>query len=85
MKQLAEAREIIESLDENIINDEEIIPELIQNECNPKEISNSVIYILKNPKMVELMLGKIQKTLSNIKSQSSSTEEAAKVIMQNLS
>ena len=69
----------------NIINDEEIIPELIQNECNPKEISNSVIYLLKNPKMVELMLNKIQKTLSNIKSQSSSTEEAAKVIMQNLS
>ena len=54
-------------------------------EDNPKEISNSVIYLLKNPKMVELMLGKIQKTLSNIKSQSSSTEEAAKVIMQNLS
>ena len=69
----------------NIINDEEIIPELIQNECNPKEISNSVIYLLKNPNMVELMLSKIQKTLSNIKSQSSSTEEAAKVIMQNLS
>ena len=52
---------------------------------DPKEISNSVIYLLKNPKMVELMLNKIQKTLSNIKSQSSSTEEAAKVIMQNLS
>lgn len=69
----------------NIINDEEVIPELIQNECNPKEISNSVIYLLKNPKMVDLMLSKIQKTLSNIKSQSSSTEEAAKVIIQNLS
>lgn len=69
----------------NIINDEEVIPELIQNECNPKEISNSVIYLLKNPKITELMLSKIQKTLRNIKSQSSSTEEAAKVIIQNLS
>ena len=56
----------------------------VMNEGEIHQI-DTPINLLKNPKMVELMLSKIQKTLSNIKSQSSSTEEAAKVIMQNLS
>ena len=65
----------------NIINNKEIIPELIQNECNPDEIYKSVTYLLKNPKMMKDQIDQCQKTLDEIKSKTSSADEAAKVVL----
>ena len=65
----------------NIINDREIIPELIQKECNPDEIYKSVTYLLKNPKMMKDQIDQCQKTLDEIKSKTSSADEAAKVVL----
>jgi len=64
----------------NIINDKEIIPELIQNECNAKEIYNSVVYFLKNPQMMKEQIDNCEKTLSQIRSKTSSSDEAALVL-----
>ena len=65
----------------NIINDREIIPELIQKECNPDEIYKSVTYLLKNPDMMKEQIEQCQKTLDEIKSKTSSADEAAKVVL----
>ena len=65
----------------NIINDKEIIPELIQKECNPDEIYKSVTYLLKNPDMMKEQIEQCQKTLDEIKSKTSSADEAAKVVL----
>jgi len=65
----------------NIINDREIIPELIQKECNPDEIYKSVTYLLKNPDMMKEQIKQCQKTLDEIKSKTSSAEEAARVVL----
>ncbi|MDA9603957.1 lipid-A-disaccharide synthase [Candidatus Pelagibacter sp.] len=64
----------------NIINNKEIIPELIQNECNSKEIYNSVVYFLKNPQLMTKQINDCEKTLSQIKSKSSSSNEAATIL-----
>jgi lipid-A-disaccharide synthase len=64
----------------NIINNKEIIPELIQNECNAKEIYNSVIYFLKNPEMMKKQINVCEKTLSLIRSKTSSSDEASSVL-----
>ena len=64
----------------NIINNKEIIPELLQNECNAKEIFNSVVYFLKNPKLMKDQVDTCYKTLNEIKSKSSSVEEASKIL-----
>ncbi len=64
----------------NIINDKEIIPELIQNECNAKEIYNSVVYFLKNPQMMKEQIDNCEKTLRQIRSKTSSSDEAALVL-----
>ena len=64
----------------NIINNREIIPELLQNECNPKEIFKSVKYFLKNPKFAEKQVEDCSRTLDQIRSKSSSSDEAAKVL-----
>ena len=64
----------------NIINDKEIIPELLQGECNPKEIYKSVLYFLKNPKYAEQQVNICSRTLDQIRSKSSSSEEAAKIL-----
>ena len=64
----------------NIINDKEIIPELIQNECNAKEIYNSVVYFLKNPEMMKKQVYDCEKTLSQIRSKTSSSDEASFVL-----
>ena len=66
----------------NIINNKEIIPELLQGECNAKEIFNSVVYFLNNPDLVKSQLKTINKTLKNIKSHTSSSENAAKILSQ---
>ena len=64
----------------NIINNKEIIPELIQKECNAKEIYNSVVYFLKNPEMMRQQVNDCEKTLSQIRSKTSSCDEASLVL-----
>ena len=64
----------------NIINNKEIIPELIQKDCNPNEIFNSVYYMLKNPKLIENQLSEIKVAINDLKSTSSSSDEAANVL-----
>ena len=69
----------------NIINDKEIIPELIQKDCNPDEIFKSVYYLLKKPELIEKQLLDIRSTLNDLKSSSSSSEEASKILLNYLS
>ncbi|MDC1159362.1 lipid-A-disaccharide synthase [Candidatus Pelagibacter sp.] len=64
----------------NIINNKEIIPELIQKECNAKEIYNSVVYFLKNPEMMRQQVSDCEKTLSQIRSKTSSSDEASLIL-----
>ena len=64
----------------NIINNKEIIPELLQNECNAKEIYNSVNYLLGHPELMKTQLDKIDKTLKNIKLDTSSSEKVANIL-----
>ena len=64
----------------NIINNKEIIPELIQKECNAKEIYNSVVYFLKNPELMKQQIKDCEKTLSQIKSKTSSSDAASSVL-----
>ncbi len=64
----------------NIINNKEIIPELIQKECNAKEIYNSVIYFLKNPELMKKQINTCEKTLTKIRSKTSSSDEASLVL-----
>jgi len=65
----------------NIINDKEIIPELIQKDCNPDEIFKSVYYLLKKPELIESQLSNIKSTIDDLKSSSSSSEEASKILL----
>ena len=64
----------------NIINNKEIIPELIQTECNAKEIYNSVVFFLKHPDMMKQQIDDCKKTLSQIRSKTSSSDEASLVL-----
>ena len=64
----------------NIINNKEIIPELLQDECNAEEIYRSVIYFLKKPELIKNQLEACKKTLEGIKSKTSSSSEAAKIL-----
>ncbi len=65
----------------NIINNKEIIPELLQDECNAEEIYRSVIYFLKKPELIKKQLDACRKTLEGIKSKTSSSSEAAKILI----
>ena len=65
----------------NIIKNSEIIPELLQNDCNPNEIFNSVYYFLKNPELMKKQLSEIKLIINEIKSSTSSTEEASKILL----
>ena len=65
----------------NIINDKEIIPELIQKDCNPNEIFKSVYYFLKKPELINRQLSDVSSTINNLKSSSSSSEEASKILL----
>ena len=69
----------------NIINDKEIIPELIQKDCNPDEIFKSVYYLLKKPELIERQLIDVKSTIDELKSASSSSEEASKILLNYLS
>ena len=68
----------------NIINNKEVIPELLQNECNSKEILKSVIYFLKNPDLIKNQIDVCSKTLDQIRSKSSSSDEAANILIKYL-
>ena len=65
----------------NIIKNSEIIPELLQNDCNPNEIFNSVYYFLKKPELMQKQLSEIKLIINEIKSSTSSTEEASKILI----
>jgi len=68
----------------NIINNKEIIPELLQGECNAKEIYNSVVYLLKNPELMKDQVENCNKTLNDIRSNSSSSGEASSILLKYL-
>tara|TARA_B100000767_G_scaffold258308_1_gene266902 strand:- start:331 stop:1461 length:1131 start_codon:yes stop_codon:yes gene_type:complete len=68
----------------NIINNKEIIPELLQGECNAKEIYNSVNYLLSHPNLLKSQLDDIDKTLKNIRLDSSSSEKVANILTEYL-
>jgi lipid-A-disaccharide synthase len=65
----------------NIINKKEIIPELLQGDCNAKEIYSSVVYLMKNPKIMKDQVNNCKRTLNYIRSKSSSSSEAASVLL----
>jgi lipid-A-disaccharide synthase len=65
----------------NIINNKEIIPELIQKDCNSDEIFRSVYYLLKKPELIENQLSNVKLTIDDLKSSSSSSEEASKILL----
>ena len=64
----------------NIINNKEVIPELIQDECNSKEIFKSVVYFLKNPSLMDKQISDFSNTLNEIRSKTSSADEATSVL-----
>ena len=64
----------------NIINNKEVIPELIQKKCNAKEIYNLVVYFLKNPEMMKQQVIDCEKSLIQIRSKTSSSDEASLVL-----
>ena len=64
----------------NIINNKEIIPELLQRECNAKQIFKSVVYFLQNPDLAKKQVEICAQTLDQIRSKSSSSEEAANIL-----
>ena len=68
----------------NIINNKEIIPELLQSECNAQEIFKSVKYFLKNPNFAKKQVDDCSRTLEQIRSKTSSSEEAAKILIKYL-
>ena len=65
----------------NIINNREIIPELLQNECNVDEIFKTVNYLLKKPEIINEQLKQINKTIEELKSTTSSSNEASNVLL----
>ena len=61
----------------NIASKEEIIPELLQSNCNPKKIFESVSSYLDDPKKMDEQINKTQSILSNFKTETSSSKNAA--------
>jgi len=65
----------------NIINNREVIPELLQNECNAHEIYKTVNYLLKKPDLINEQLKQVNKTIEELRSTTSSSNEASKVLL----
>ena len=65
----------------NIINNKEIIPELLQNECNSDEIYKTVNYLLKKPELINEQLKQVNKTIKELRSNTSSSNEASNVLL----
>ena len=68
----------------NIINNKEIIPELIQKECNAKEIFIICCLFFKKSFLMKKQVDACSLTLNQIRSKSSSAEEAAKILSEYL-
>ena len=69
----------------NIINHKEVIPELLQSRCNSEEIFNTVNSFLENPQLIKNQIENYQKTLKEIKSEESSTDKTADILIKSLS
>ena len=69
----------------NIINEKEVIPELLQSRCNSEEIFNMVNSFLENPQLIKNQIESYQKTLKEIKSEASSTDKTADILIKSLS
>jgi lipid-A-disaccharide synthase len=69
----------------NIINKKEVIPELLQSRCNSEEIFNMVNSFLENPQLIKNQIENYQKTLKEIKSEASSTDKTADILIKSLS
>ena len=69
----------------NIINEKEVIPELLQSRCNSEEIFNMVNSFLENPQLIKNQIENYQKTLKVIKSEASSTDKTADILIKSLS
>ena len=65
----------------NIINNKEIIPELLQKECNSDEIYKTVNYLLKKPELINEQLKQVNKTIKELRSKTSSSNEASNVLL----
>jgi lipid-A-disaccharide synthase len=65
----------------NIINNKEIIPELLQKECNSHEIYKTVNYLLKKPELINEQLKQVNKTINELRSKTSSSNEASNVLL----
>ena len=65
----------------NIINNKEIIPELLQKECNSDEIYKTVNYLLKKPEVINEQLKHVNRTIKTLRSTTSSSIEASKVLL----
>ena len=65
----------------NIINNKEIIPELLQKECNSDEIYKTVNYLLKKPELINEQLKQVNKTIEELRSNTSSSNEASNVLL----
>ncbi len=65
----------------NIINNKEIIPELLQNECNPNEIYKTFYYFMKKPILIKEQMSVVKNTIDDLKSSTSASDQASKVIL----
>ena len=65
----------------NIINNKEIIPELLQNECNPNEIYKTFYYFMKKPYLINEQMSVVKNTIDDLKSSTSASDQASKVIL----
>ena len=65
----------------NIINNKEIIPELLQQECNSQEIYKAVNYLLSKPEHINEQLKLVNKTIEELRSTTSSSNEAANILL----
>ena len=65
----------------NIINNKEIIPELLQKECNAYEIYKTINYLLKKPELINKQLKEVNKTIEELRSTTSSSNEASNVLL----
>ena len=65
----------------NIINNKEVIPELLQQECNSQEIYKTVNYLLKKPELINEQLKHVNRTIEELRSNTSSSNEASNVLL----
>ena len=65
----------------NIINNKEILPELLQNECNADEIFKAVYYLLNKPEIINDQLKNVKKTINDLTSSTSSSNEVSKIVL----